>query len=148
MNKQFTIDEVVLHAKPMSLLSHIEEYGDNWLRAQATITSDNIFANIQGVPSWVGIEYMAQAIAAFAGVQAQLNNVPVTIGFLLGTRKYTTSSDYFTLNSTLHITATQIILGENGLGSFECVIESENFNAEASINTFKPVNPDAFLQEN
>ena len=38
--------------------------------------------------AWVGLEYMAQAIGAYAGYTARLRGEPVRIGYLLGTRRY------------------------------------------------------------
>jgi predicted hotdog family 3-hydroxylacyl-ACP dehydratase len=42
---------------------------------------------LNGVPNYVGIEYMAQSIAALAGVEARLDHEGIRVGFLLGTRK-------------------------------------------------------------
>ena len=41
-----------------------------------------------GVPGYVGLEYIAQTIAAHGGLRARAVGEPVRIGFLLGTRRY------------------------------------------------------------
>jgi ApeP dehydratase len=62
---------------------------DNYsLTAEVTITRDSVFLRSDGVPGHVGVEYMAQACGAFAGVHALDSGQPVRIGLLLGTRNY------------------------------------------------------------
>lgn len=150
MHKEFTVDQVVPHAGDMSLLGSIDTYGDDWLQASASIDTDNLFLTDDQVPAWVGIEYMAQAIAAHAGVQSLLNGGEVKVGFLVGTRKYTTAISSFPLGSQLTITVKQVILGENGLGAFSCQIQGQDpqgnsIEASASLNVFQPDNIDEIL---
>ena len=57
-----------------------------------------------GVPAWAGVEYMAQTIAAHAGVEARARGEPPAIGFLLGTRAYSTSVEKFPNGSKLTVT--------------------------------------------
>lgn len=66
----YDIEEIVPHSGAMSLLSTLKAYSvdDMWLEAQATIRDNNPFLTNGIVPSWVGIEYMAQAIAALSGI--------------------------------------------------------------------------------
>jgi predicted hotdog family 3-hydroxylacyl-ACP dehydratase len=152
MNKVFTVEQVVPHAGPMSLLDTVDAYGDDWLQASASIDKDNLFLTDGQVPAWVGIEYMAQAIAAHAGVQSLLKGGEVKVGFLVGTRKYTTSASSFPLGSQLTITVKQVILGENGLGAFSCQIQGHDnqgnpMQASASLNVFQPDNIDEILAD-
>lgn len=152
MNTAFTVDQVVPHGGPMSLLSTIDDYGDDWLQASAIINQDNLFFIDDQVPAWVGIEYMAQAIAAHAGVQSLLDGKVVKVGFLVGTRRYTTNTNGFPQGSQLTIKVKQLMLGENGLGSFSCQIEGHDpqgnvIEANASLNIFQPDNIDEILAE-
>lgn len=150
--KKFTIDQVVPHANSMSLLDRIEEYGDENLRASALITADSLFLTDGKVPSWVGIEYMAQTIAAFAGVQALLENDSVKVGFLVGTRKYLIDAPSFAIGDTLSITAQRIIMTETGLGAFDCTIHCASktgqiITATATLNVFQPDNINEILKD-
>lgn len=153
MKRHFSIDQVVPHAAPMSLLHSVEDYGDDWLRAKAIIRAGDLFVEDGGVPAWVGIEYMAQTVAAYAGVQARLRGDSVKVGFLVGTRKYTINTAHFAINSEFSITAKQVILGENGLGAFDCLIEGKSIDgsdieAHASLNVFQPDNIEEILKGN
>jgi predicted hotdog family 3-hydroxylacyl-ACP dehydratase len=66
---EYTVAELVPHTGTMSLLTRIIDYGDDWLSAEIHITPESIFADERGVPAWIGLEYMAQAIAAYGGRQ-------------------------------------------------------------------------------
>ena len=69
LTSTYSVDALVPHAGSMSLLDEITGFGEEWLSAAVNITATSTFADEQGVPAWIGIEYMAQCIAAFSGVQ-------------------------------------------------------------------------------
>lgn len=141
------VAELVPHRASMCLLDSVVDAGADWLIAKAEIRADNIFCLPAGVPTWIGIEYMAQTIAALAGLRELQQGSAVKLGFLLGTRKYSVNQPYFTVGSILKIKVEEVILGENGLGAFDCQIESDanNCKAEGSLNVFQPPNPEEFL---
>jgi predicted hotdog family 3-hydroxylacyl-ACP dehydratase len=58
----------------MSLLDSIDDYGEDWLRSSLTVRPDSPSRVPGGVPGWAGIEYMAQAACALAGIEPY--NVP------------------------------------------------------------------------
>ena len=129
----------------MCLLDTLVEYDDNSLVAQVKITHDSCFITEHGVPSWIGIEYMAQAIAAYGGIIDRNKGRDVTIGFLVGTRKYTCNQAYFPIGSHITVHITKELESDNGLNTFSCRITEENISAEANINVFQPNDVDAFL---
>lgn len=142
MDPLYTIESVVPHAKPMSLLEAIVDYGDEWLQATARIEADNLFLVGQQVPAWVGIEYMAQTVAAWAGVHARIRGEAVQVGFLVGTRKYHASGAGFPLGCCLQITARRVQAGDNGLGIFDCSLkgideQGQTVEARASLNVYQ-----------
>ncbi|MBU3070631.1 hotdog family protein [Aestuariicella sp. G3-2] len=147
----YDIADLVPHSGTMSLLDDTLSSDENSLTATVGIRPDSLFATEQGVPAWVGIEYMAQAIAAFAGVQARLAGEDIRIGFLVGSRKYTCDAPYFPIGSTLTIHVARELQGENGLGVFICRITSETDSAnmivaEANLNVFQPDDAAEFLK--
>ena len=129
----------------MSLLDEVVEHDDQSLCAQVSITENSLFAEARGVPAWVGIEYMAQTIAAYSGVIARSAGQPVSVGFLVGTRKYTCNQAFFPLGQTLRVSAYEELRGDNGLGVFHCKITSDSVAASASLSVFQPSNLDEFL---
>ena len=141
------IRSLVPHAGPMVLLDRVISADEDSLLAEVRIRSDSLFCNTDGVGAWVGIEYMAQAIGAWAGYTAQLRGEPVKLGFVLGTRRYECSRPIFTLGSLLRVHVLRVFQDENGLGSFECSIDSEEGRvATAIITVFQPPNIDDYLQ--
>ncbi len=145
MNPSYNIADVVPHSKTMSLLDELVEYDSHSLTAQVTITTESCFTTTAGVPSWIGIEYMAQAIAAYGGTTNLSKGRDINIGFLVGTRKYTCNQAHFPLGETLTIQVTKELEGDNGLNTFSCTIIGESIDAKANINVFQPDDVDAFL---
>ena len=147
MKPEYSVAELVPHSGKMSLLDNIIEYSDGWLRAEVCITVDSMFAEEQGVPAWIGLEYLAQTVGAYSGWQERLKDGTPKLGFLLGTRKYVCSTDYFAIGSILTLTVQLEIEAANGLNVFKCVLQGEGVEASANINVFQPDDPDKFLQE-
>ncbi|WP_261844163.1 ApeP family dehydratase [Aliamphritea ceti] len=144
---EYSVAELVPHSGKMSLLDEIVAYGDDWLEAHVNIHSGAMFADESGVPGWVGMEYLAQAIGAYAGVQERAGGKVPKLGFLLGSRKYECSTDKFLHGQTLLIRVEKELQAENGLSSFNCLLSSENVTAEARLNVFQPEDADVFLKE-
>jgi predicted hotdog family 3-hydroxylacyl-ACP dehydratase len=141
------IRSLVPHAGPMVLLDRVISVDEDNLCAEVGIMVDSVFCDGAGVGGWVGIEYMAQAIAAHAGYAAGLRGEAVKIGFLLGSRRYECAVPYFPMGSVLQVHVHKVLQSENGLGSFECRIEQqEKVLATATVTVFQPTNVSEFLQ--
>ena len=144
------IRELVPHSGAMVLLDRVLSADAENLCAEVAIHAGSVLydAASAGVGSWVGIEYMAQAIAAHAGYLARLAGAPVKIGFLLGARRYEAQVPLFAAGSVLQVHVQQALQGENGLGAFECRIEMAGaVLAQATITVFQPEDAKQFLQE-
>ena len=141
--KAIPIVELIPHSPPMVLIENILNYEENSLTADISIAENCKFYvnDIQGVPSWAGIEYMAQAIAAFAGIQAKMINEPVKLGFLLGTRKYNMFEKSFQVGERYQIHAKQLYVDSSGLASFDCFIAADTKQiVQARLNVFETHN--------
>lgn len=148
----FDIDELIVHRDTMSLLDRVVSSDESSLQSVATVSEDNPFVLEQGLPAWVGIEYMAQSVAAYAGVGAKKLGEAAKIGFLVGTRKYQCTGPLFALGSELQISVRELLMGDNGLGAFECEIRGQapdgsDVIASANLNVFQPDNIDDILSE-
>ncbi|HXV84612.1 MAG TPA: hotdog family protein [Candidatus Binatia bacterium] len=143
------IRSLVPHAGPMVLLDRVISVDEKSLCAEVGIRADALFCGPDGVGAWVGIEYMAQAIAAWAGYNARLRGEVVKLGFLLGTRRYECSRPIFVLGSVLRVHIQRLFQNENGLGSFECRIDgAQGVLSTATVTVFQPPNVDDFLEGN
>lgn len=143
------IQALVPHSGAMSLLDGLLGADGETLSARVTIGPGTMFCDGAGVGAWVGVEYMAQAVAAHAGHAARLRGEPVRVGFLLGTRRYTCAVPAFPVGSVLTIRVQRALQGENGLAAFDCTIEDGRDGAQlasATITVFQPDNVEEFLQ--
>ncbi|MDR2874711.1 MAG: hotdog family protein [Methylobacillus sp.] len=131
---------LVPHAPPMRLLDRLIQADDECATTEVRIRPDSLFCTEEGVGGWVGIEYMAQSIAAHAGYTAHENGLPIQIGFLLGARQYTCYRPFFPQGSLLRIQVKRLFLADNGTASYACTIIDENQSAlaEAALTVYEP----------
>ena len=133
------IRTLVPHSGPMVLLDRVISADEESLCAEVRIRSDSLFCFAGNVDAWVGLEYMAQAIGAYAGYTARLRGEPVKVGYLLGTRCYECTRPVFTVGTVLRIHVKRVLQSENGMGSFECRIDDENGQlATANLAVYQP----------
>ena len=131
------IGELLPHGPGMTLIERLTEYSAQRSVATVTITHRSRFVEAAGVPAWVGLEYMAQTIAAHAGYEGLLRGQPPAIGFLLGTRAYRTDIGVFPLGATLTISVEPLVTDAK-LGAFQCAIATDRVVATAVVNTYQP----------
>lgn len=144
---ELPIDALVPHRGAMSWLDRVTEVGDEHVRAEATLRADHLLLREGRLGAAAGVEYMAQAVAAWAGAQRQKAGGSPKIGFLLGTRRYQCSRAAFLLGETLCISVQRQFQADNGLGQFEARIEIDGAAvATANLNVFGPEDPEAFLK--
>ena len=149
MVSQFSVSELVPHSDSMILLDSIESYSEHQLTASVNITESSMFAETAGVPAWVGVEYMGQAIAAMAGATARERAEPIRIGFLVSSRRYEPVVSHFTVGSSLTISVQAVTFNTTGLRVFECSIYSDGIClVTANLNVYMPEDVDAFIKEN
>lgn len=126
------------HEPPMILLDEVLRCDETSLVAAATITRASLFLEPEGVPAYVGIEYMAQACGAYAGAIARAEGEPVRIGFLLGTRRYETAAPWFRVGDRLTVSVS-VIYRDSEMGAFDCRIErGGELLAAAQLNLYQP----------
>jgi len=103
---------VVPHRGRMLLLSKITNYNpeERIIEAEYRIPKDCIFYNsaLDGVPSWVGFEFIAQAISALSGIKNRENGGTPKIGFILGISQMQIDIPFFKTESTIAIKAKEI----------------------------------------
>ena len=136
-----SVSDLLPHRGEMILLDNIESWGEDYLEAAVLHHGSNLFSDPDGnVPAWVGIEYMAQAISALAGIHALQKGEPIRIGLLLGTRKYEARVPHFQRDSKITIKVEQVFIDENNLAAFDCTIHSDKLLAGALVKVIQPDN--------
>jgi predicted hotdog family 3-hydroxylacyl-ACP dehydratase len=137
MDYNTDIAELIPHSGCMVLLDRIIAFDEHGLSAELTVRNDGLLGDDKTVPAYVGIEYMAQAVAAHTGIQAKLAGEPIKIGFLLGTRRYTSTVGRFAVGTMLTIQVTKIIQ-DNELSVFDCKIHATDIEIIASLTVYQP----------
>ena len=131
------IAELIPHSGSMILLDKILEFDEHSLSAELVVRDDSLLSHNKKIPAWVGIEYMAQTIAAYAGIHSKKLGEPINLGFLLGTRRYTSNIDSLDIGTVLTIKITKII-HDDKLGVFDCKIYGTGIEINANLNVFQP----------
>ncbi|MCW2268634.1 hypothetical protein D3C77_29660 [compost metagenome] len=140
--------ELLPHAGDMILIDAVESFDEEQVQTRLTVRPGGLFNRLDGsLPAWVGIELMAQSIAAFAGCRARAQGKPAGLGFLLGTRKFECNVECFPAGAELHIHAQRSLEDENGMGVFECHLHGPGIHATARLNVFSPPQAASYLAE-
>ena len=147
MSESWPVAELLPHDGDMVLLDELLEQRPTGVTVGLTVRSDGLFDDNGRVPSWVGIEYMAQAIGAYAGLQAKQAGQPVKLGFLVGTRRYRAERPWFSCGERLTVTVDEVLQGDNGLSVFECTIAGNDLSITANLNVFQPEDVNDFLEQ-
>jgi predicted hotdog family 3-hydroxylacyl-ACP dehydratase len=139
------IEQLLPHAGRMVWLDRVVEWDEERIVCARAVRQGDLEVTAEGLPSWAGIELMAQAIAAWNGCQVLSAGGTVRPGFLLGTRAYRTDVDAFPVGSSLLVEATRTFHDEEGMASFACRISAGTLQAEARLTVFSPPDPTPFL---
>lgn len=141
------VENYVPHRGAMLLLDRLVAADKDSAVAEVRVPRDGLFLHDAGMPSWVGMEYMAQTVAAWAGWNALQQGRAVRIGFLLGSRKYETAQAFFAPGALLRVRVDCDLMGDNGLGMFDCRIHGEDAKelASARISVFEPEDGRAYI---
>lgn len=142
------------HSRRMVLIDRITRYGDDFVEAGAQVSPNHILLLDDKLPYTAFIELMAQAVGAYAGIQARKNARSVRLGFLLGTRKLEIFAQSVPIGTHLLATAHMSIQDAGGMGVFDCelrwtdapetsseTLPSDGILARASLNVYSPEHP-------
>lgn len=128
--------DLLPHRPPMLLINRVlslsasESSAEVWIDAEAPFYSETILQGVQerqdeqpaGIPAWVGLEYMGQTAALIAGYQLQQGLTQPHLGFLLGSRRFTSHVTHFAADSKLLISCVEKALVGDSLATFDCEI--------------------------
>jgi predicted hotdog family 3-hydroxylacyl-ACP dehydratase len=133
----------------MLLLDAVTEWDADSATANARVRTDSWYAADAGaMPSWIGIELMAQTIATHVGLSARNQGRLPKPGILLGTRAYQATMSHFPAGALLSVKASLIFRDASGLGAYNCVIMLDDQPvATATIKVFEPEDFNAFLKQ-
>ena len=133
---------ILAHGPDATLLKTIETMGPGSLTASLVVRPGTPFSAADGsLAGWAGPELMAQAVSAFANLDAPTAGEPL-IGLLLGVRDYHCSVEGFGCGSLLSVEVVESSRDEEGRGVFDCrILESGRVLAESRLTVFRPDDP-------
>jgi len=147
----YDVASLLPHSGHMVLIDRVTEHRADFVRVEAHIGSKHILLQNGTLPATMGMEIMAQAIGAFAGIQAISAGEAVTLGFLLGTRKLNLFADSIPVGTTLAATAHLSTQDPSGMGVFDCelhwtdapddvrdTLPQDGLLAQAALNVYSP----------
>jgi predicted hotdog family 3-hydroxylacyl-ACP dehydratase len=126
----------------MRLLSAVLEHSEDYTVCALEVTADSPFIGPDGtVPALTGLEYMAQGVAAHAGLRAWAKGEPPRVGFLIGARRLDFGHPTpFRIGQRLIVHVTRA-WGEEEFAMFACRLsdaESHAVVAEGNLNVVLP----------
>lgn len=144
--ERFPFQSLLPQTGDMCLLDRLLAVDEDSARAEFTVREDSPFALVDGsVPAWVGLEYMAQAIAAWSGYHCLRQGEPIRVGLLLGTRHFESQVSSFACGGILTVGIQRQFEAANDMSVFECVIEQAEPVARALLNVLLPKDIQPYL---
>lgn len=143
------IDELLPHRGTMRLIGAVLDFTEQSVSVAARVDSGAWYADADGaMPAWIGIELMAQAIAAHVGLLARREGGSARPGVLLGSRRYEARQAAFAGGARLRIDANELLRAAQGHGAYECAICSDDGTrlADAVIKVFQPADFQSFIE--
>ena len=137
------IEELLPHRYGMLMVERVVAWDPASATVSATPSAQGWYAEAGGMPSRIGIELMAQAIAAHVSIVAWSKGEPPKKGVLLGARAYRATRPYFAVGGELIVKATRAFSDDTGMGAYDCTIEG---SAKARILVFEPPDFEAFIK--
>lgn len=138
MNEFPSVAELVPHADNMVLLNEVLEHDESQTTCSIHVGVGPFGAEDGSVGAWIGVEYMAQCVAAHAGLVAHAAGQAPRIGLLLGSRRVALHRPRYARGQRLVARAERVFGKEEGLVAFNCSLRAEEGGllAEARLNFF------------
>ena len=143
-----SIESLIPHRGTMLLLDRVIDFAPGLAETEYSPRRDAWYADDAGdMPAWIGIELMAQTIAAQVALTKRQQGSPPKPGVLLGTRSFASTVASFSGGQALRIRAVQLLQDPGGLGAYECTIQQQGSTlASATLKVYEPDDFEHFIQ--
>src|SRR6218665_2816403 len=109
------VADLVPHRGTMSWRDRVISVDAEHAVAEADIRGSSLFVRDGRLDVWIGIEYMAQPIALWAGRRARQEGRPIALGFLVGSRRVNGQRKSFKVGECLTSQTEYALLAGNDL---------------------------------
>lgn len=121
------VEQLLPHRGSMLLIEAVLSCEPDSIVTRATVSPE-------GMPAWMGLELMAQAAAAYAGMEARrggrIGHTQPRRGMLVGCRAYRATSPSF--SGVLNVKASRTASDESGFSLFDCSVTTSSGEALAT----------------
>ena len=150
----YSIEELLPHRSPMIFISAVDSVdldGGHLVARFEVKESDIAYQHeLNGIPTYASLEYMAQAIGCFVGIYDRTHHPDKEpgVGFVLGTRKLSVKNPVFHVGQTYFVDI-KLLFFEESIASFECIIYNADKQeiSQAIVNAYRPDNIETFRKE-
>jgi predicted hotdog family 3-hydroxylacyl-ACP dehydratase len=142
------LEAVLPHRGEMRLLDRLLQASATMLAAEYQVPGQAWYSNANAaMPAWIGLEVMAQAVAAHVALNAMRDGGAARLGVLLGTRSYQALRAEFEAGTVLRIEARDVFHTDAGHRAYECmIVQQDRIVAQAVIKVFQPADFDEFIK--
>jgi predicted hotdog family 3-hydroxylacyl-ACP dehydratase len=139
-NQGYQVTDWLPHGGAMVLIDEIVAFEAEGVRARATPRADGLFtaSTSSSVPAWLGMEYLAQAIAAWSGFHERRAGRRVKPGLLVGTRTFTSSTGQLPVGERLEIAADRVVAGRGAISVFDGSVHGTGVEQRTRIKVVLP----------
>lgn len=143
------IEALLPHRGTLLLLDRVLAGDEQSIEAERTVPAGAWYSDETGaMPAWIAIELMAQAIAAFANLQAHVQGEPPKRGLLLGSKAYRAGAARIAAGERLRVTAQLLFRDDSGFAAYDCaIIGAAGELAAATLKVYEPADFDAFIRQ-
>ena len=147
MNPERDLHRLVPHRGPMLLLDEVVDASPAHLVAKHRVR-EGVWPT-EGMPAYVTIEILAQAIAAFESSRSPRGDGKPAIGVLLGTRAFRSRRPAFAAGTTLILRVDEQMSDPSGFGAFQGSVQDEAGEtlAEGMLKVYRPEDFWAYLAQ-
>ncbi len=136
------ISSIIPQSGYMVFLDEVKNINTGEIVCTMTVKENSPFISDNKLGSYTYIEIMAQAIAAYAGI-----NDKIDFGFLLSCRKFNIFRSFVAVGEKLEIYAKEVLTDGKGMFVFDCAVKSlDEIIANATLSVLNP--SDDFLSRN
>jgi predicted hotdog family 3-hydroxylacyl-ACP dehydratase len=129
--------DLVPHRPPMLLIDEVAAWDGAQAECLVVLRDDSPFVEAGRVSAMLAVEYMAQCVAACAGLQAHTQGKGVRVGYLVGAREIILPEEPLRVGDVLRVRA-QRVWGDDILGNFQCSVErGGEVIARATLNVYR-----------
>ncbi len=134
------IEDILLHRDTMLLLDRLLAFNTDAVSAVYTPRGDAWYADAYGnMPAWIGIELMAQSVAAHVGLRKRNIGASPKHGVLLGTQCFVATRPVFSGGQALRVDARRLYGDASGLAAYACTLSVDDEEvASATLKVFEP----------